>query len=175
MGKLIKKICLVGPEGVGKTSLIKRFIDNSFDEKYRSTIGVQISQKLIELKPGQSVELIIWDLEGFDISKNYPMSYLLGAATFIFVADVSRPNTISELASIYSRILANTKMDVAPLIAINKIDLISVNERETELNKLKSSTIFSSASSFHLTSAKLGDSVEEIFNSVALSICTKND
>ncbi len=173
MSKLVKKICLIGPEGVGKTSLIKRFIDNSFDEKYRSTIGVQISQKLVELNADQSVELMIWDLEGFDISKDYPMSYLLGAATFIFVADISRPNTISELISIYSRITPNTKIEVAPLIAINKIDLVSSSEHETVINKLKASTIFSDISSFHLTSAKLGDSVEDVFKSIAQHIYSK--
>ena len=69
MSPISKKICLVGDFGVGKTSLIRRFVDKQFSDKYLSTVGVKISRKLIELSETESqkaeeIQLIIWDIEG---------------------------------------------------------------------------------------------------------------
>ena len=58
-----KKIVLVGHFGVGKSSLIRRFVKNSFSEDYLVTIGVHILKKEIDIN-NQQVNLIIWDVEG---------------------------------------------------------------------------------------------------------------
>ena len=175
MNSLVKKICLIGPEGVGKTSLIRRFVDNSFDDEYRSTIGVQISQKVVNLSSDQSAELIIWDLEGFDISKDYPLSYLLGAASFIFVADISRPNTISELSRIYTKIMSDFKLEAPPVIVLNKSDLIPTKIHSSQLNKMKTSKTFHPHAQLFLTSAKIGKSVEAVFQTIAGSMFNDYD
>ncbi|MBN1363277.1 MAG: hypothetical protein JW976_00580, partial [Syntrophaceae bacterium] len=66
-----QKICLVGIFASGKTSLIRRFVFNQFDEKYLSTIGVRVSQKLLSPLESKSKKLIqinflIWDIEGLE-------------------------------------------------------------------------------------------------------------
>ena len=65
-----KKIVLLGHFGVGKTSLMKRFIDDTFSEDYKVTLGVQIQKKVVELKSTKKISLIIWDVEGNTSIKN---------------------------------------------------------------------------------------------------------
>ena len=60
-----KKVCILGPTGVGKTSLIKQFVEGIFSEKYKTTIGVKIDKKQVN-KDGRGVQLLLWDLEGID-------------------------------------------------------------------------------------------------------------
>ena len=59
-----KKIVVLGHFGVGKSSLIRSFIENSFSEDYKVTIGVQISKKTVTLQDNKNISLILWDLEG---------------------------------------------------------------------------------------------------------------
>ena len=68
MSTISKKICLIGDYGVGKTSLIRRFVDRQFSDKYLSTVGVKISRKSVEATDSQQqkklkLQLLIWDLE----------------------------------------------------------------------------------------------------------------
>ena len=58
-----KKICLLGDFAVGKTSLVRRFVDNQFSDTYLSTIGVKISRKLLSVEENHTLQIIIWDLE----------------------------------------------------------------------------------------------------------------
>lgn len=58
-----KKVLLVGNFGVGKTSLIRRFVLNEFSEDYISTIGVRVSTKLVTID-SQTIKLLIWDVAG---------------------------------------------------------------------------------------------------------------
>ncbi|MGJ8679827.1 Rab family GTPase, partial [Paraglaciecola sp.] len=60
-----KKICILGASGVGKTSLIKQYVEGIFSEKYLTSIGVKIDKKIVELD-SSSVQLMIWDIEGID-------------------------------------------------------------------------------------------------------------
>lgn len=64
METVSKKICLIGDFGVGKTSLIRRFVENQFSDEYLSTVGVKISRKPVDIPGGSVVQLLIWDLEG---------------------------------------------------------------------------------------------------------------
>ena len=67
MSIISKKICLIGDFGVGKTSLIRRFVDRQFSDQYLSTIGVKISRKIVEIQPQnqiRQVRLLIWVLKG---------------------------------------------------------------------------------------------------------------
>ena len=65
--KISKKIVLIGHFGVGKSSLIRRFVENTFTEDYKVTIGVHILKKEVTLpKSNDDITLVIWDLEGND-------------------------------------------------------------------------------------------------------------
>ena len=88
-----KKVCMLGAYAVGKTSLVMRFVKNVFSERYRTTIGVRIHKKELELD-GRPFGLLLWDLHGDDEFQEVRDSYLRGAAGFLLVADGTRAECI---------------------------------------------------------------------------------
>ena len=94
-----KKICLVCDFGVGKTSLIRRFVERQFSDQYLSTVGVKIFRKNLELlgvkqQEKLNLQLLIWDLEGHTKFKAIAPTYLQGASGALIVADVTRQETL---------------------------------------------------------------------------------
>ena len=77
-----KKICMIGAFAVGKTSLVRRFVQSIFDEKYLTTVGVKIDKKVVEVD-GRQIMLMLWDLEGQDVYHSVRTSYLRGAAGYL--------------------------------------------------------------------------------------------
>lgn len=115
---LAYKVVIVGDFGVGKTSLIRRFVDNSFSEEYLSTIGVSISKKKLD----QSM-IMLWDIEGQTEYKPIAKQYLAGAKAFIIVADLCRVDTINSIEKHIDLCLST--VNNAPIcIALNKSDLM---------------------------------------------------
>src|SRR5689334_21121323 len=106
-----KKICMIGDFSVGKTSLIRRFVDRQFSDQYLSTVGVKISRKTVECTLAEqqkqvNVQLLIWDLEGNTKFKTVTPTYLQGACGAVVVADVSRQVTLDHLAEYIQRLLS---------------------------------------------------------------------
>lgn len=154
-----KKIVLLGHFGVGKTSLMKRFIDDSFSEDYKVTLGVQIQKKEVELRSGRKLPLIIWDVEGNTSVKNARLSYLLGSNGFIYVFDATRVDTFSELneeIEFLTEHYPNAKIKVIG----NKIDLVS---KQSLIDILGAKEIKFD----YLTSAKTGENVNDMFQELA--------
>ena len=161
--KISKKIVLIGHFGVGKSSLIRRFVENTFSENYKVTIGVHIFKKDVELpEENKDVSLIIWDLEGNDDINNTRASYLLGTNGFIYVFDVSRPATYGDLETDI-QYLKNNHKNVPLKVVGNKADLVT-----KEFIK-QNSGIFKPFVDFY-TSAKTGDKVEDVFSKLALEL-----
>lgn len=161
--KISKKIVLIGHFGVGKSSLIRRFVENTFSENYKVTIGVHIFKKDVELpEENKDVSLIIWDLEGNDDINNTRASYLLGTNGFIYVFDVSRPATYGDLETDI-QYLKNNHKNVPLKVVGNKADLVT-----KEFIK-QNSDIFKPFVDFY-TSAKTGDKVEDVFSKLALEL-----
>lgn len=161
--KISKKIVLLGHFGVGKTSLIRRFIDNEFETNYQVTIGVQVKKKELSIN-GDSVTLMIWDIEGNTSIKKMRNSYLLGSSGFIYVFDLSRPETYENLSSELSYL--NEKFPNLPILTIgNKEDLVN-SEDLTQYFKKQNIPI----STF--SSAKTGDNVTEIFHQISQLLLT---
>ncbi len=148
------KIVLVGNFGVGKTSLIRRFVENSFSEEYLSTIGVTISKKTIE-----NATIMIWDIEGHTEFKPIFKQYLLGAKGFIVVADLLREESIDQIQNHIS--LCHEVVAGAPIaIALNKSDMPhTMNEQQMQDIKNLDDSIIDVLK----TSAKSGDAVERLF------------
>ena len=86
---LKKKICMVGQFGVGKTSLVRRFVHSIFDDRYLTTIGVKIDRKDVSID-GQALTLMLWDMAGEDDLAELNVSHLRGASGYILVADGCR-------------------------------------------------------------------------------------
>lgn len=154
-----KKVVLIGHFGVGKTSLMKRFIDNSFSEDYKVTLGVQIQKKSISLKNECKLSFIIWDLEGNTSITKTRASYLLGANAFIYVFDATRTETFSNLNDELEYIYENYP-DVKIKVIGNKADLVS---EKAFIGIMKSKKLPYD----YITSAKTGKNVNKMFEELA--------
>lgn len=112
---------MLGATAVGKTSLVRRFVESLFSEKYQATIGVKIDRKLVESPNGQ-VSLLLWDLQGEDDLARVRLSYLRGASGLIFVADGTREDTVRTAKGIQDS-ARETLGEVPAVLLLNKADL----------------------------------------------------
>ena len=165
MRTLQKKVCLLGDFAVGKTSLIRRFVEGRFDDKYLSTIGVKISRKSFT-RDEHLLNLLIWDLAGGDDFSKAGSSYLRGAAGALVVCDLSRQETLAPLEYYASQLRAVHETAVLVFIG-NKADL--VDEQEISVDELAAIAQTFSAS-FLLTSALSGSNVAAAFDCLAQQI-----
>src|SRR6202012_2285619 len=118
---LQKKICMLGGFSVGKTSLVRRYVQSIFSEAYLTTVGVKIDKKTVNLS-GRTVNLILWDLAGEDDIASLRLSYLRGAAGYVLVADGTRPSTLDVALSLRERV--RTEYGALPFVLLlNKHDL----------------------------------------------------
>jgi small GTP-binding protein len=123
---LSKKIILTGNFSVGKTSLFNRFINNQFDDKYITTIGVKVNKKNIELDD-QEISLVLWDVAGEVSQDKVPTSYFLGSHGIIYVFDLTRPTTWGNIANDLEY-LANLLPFAVVRVVGNKRDLVTDEE-----------------------------------------------
>lgn len=157
-------MCMLGAFSVGKTSLVRRYVESVFSDAYLTTVGVKIDKKTVEVN-GQPVALILWDIAGEDEVASVRMSYLRGAAGYLLVADGTRAATLEVARSLRARVEA----ELGPLpfvLLLNKADLVAEWAVTDEaLNALRSS-----GWSMRLTSAKTGAGVEDAFRELALRL-----
>src|SRR5512134_1130690 len=100
---LQKKICMLGAFGVGKTSLVRRYVQSIFSETYLTTVGVKIDKKTVMVGT-QPVLMLLWDIAGEDDVSPIRTSYLRGAAGYFLIADGTRAETLEVASSIQSRV-----------------------------------------------------------------------
>jgi small GTP-binding protein len=168
---LKSKVCLVGESAVGKTSLIRKFVLNSFEDKYISTIGTKVCKKPLTFEhAGVSVhiDMMIWDIMGQSSFRTLLQdSYFHGASGIIAVCDATRRDTLSALDGWVDSV-RQVAGDVPLVILANKSDLtshIQISENELELKSKKHKT-----PSWHFTSAKTGANVAEAFQAIGAAI-----
>jgi small GTP-binding protein len=161
---LQKKICVLGGFGVGKTSLVKRYVESIFSESYLTTVGVKIDKKIVDLSD-RIVNLILWDVAGEDDISSLRMSYLRGSAGYVLVADGTRPSTLEMALSLRQRVEA----DRGPLpfvLLLNKNDLAEQWAiPETDLDDLRQKGWWARSSS-----ARTGEGVEDAFKDLAVRV-----
>ena len=162
MATISKKVCLLGDFAVGKTSLVRRFVHNRFDDKYLSTIGVKVSRKTVSVPHADQVAqltMMLWDLAGSEEFSPMRASYLRGAAGGILVCDLTRAETLDSLFS-YAEDLFSVNPKAQLVLAANKNDL-SEQHQLSETNIAKAADKLST--NYYLTSAKTGTDVETLF------------
>lgn len=163
-------MCMVGDFGVGKTSLIRRFVDRQFSDQYLSTVGVKISRKSVELEGVKqqeklALQLLIWDLEGHTKFKAIAPSYLQGSSGALVVADVSRIETIERISE-HIQLFSSINPKGWIIIALNKSDLVE-EEKLAKLRELVPLEKPEQIVAIYTTSAKTGKDVDEIFYKLA--------
>ncbi|MEH2313029.1 MAG: Rab family GTPase [Nostoc sp.] len=164
-----KKVCLFGDFGVGKTSLIRQFVECQFSDEYLSTVGVKISRKSVDvlkqdLYNKQNLQLIIWDIEGSNKFKTVAQNYFQGSKGAVIVGDVTQPETLNHLQEhIQSFLNVNPKSYI--VVALNKSDMIASEylEKMRQMYQFEQSNVLDT----YLTSAKTGKNVDEIFKALA--------
>ena len=156
-----KKICMVGLFGVGKTSLVRRFVDSIFDDRYLTTIGVKIDKKQVSVG-GQDVNLMIWDLVGEDDFAQVRLSHLRGASGYLLVADGCRQASLDTAQSLYKRV--TEALGPLPFIlVVNKADL----KERWEIQPAAIEALRKEGWTTVESSAKEGAGVEDIFLNLA--------
>lgn len=157
MTPVTSKVCVVGDFAVGKTSVIERFVNNHFSDKYLSTVGVKIDTREIEVEDLQvSHKLVIWDVAGADSFGEREFSYLRGASGFIFVADGTRSLTFASVERLRQQI--NDRFGAAPaVVLVNKKDLTA----DWSLSDQQLSSLEKLFDRVYRTSAKTGDDVDD--------------
>jgi len=159
-----KKICMIGSFGVGKTSLVARFVRSIFSEKYQTTVGVKIDKKVVEVG-GQQVTLVLWDIAGEDALTTVKVSQLRGASGYILVVDGLRKATYETALDLQKRV-GEAIGPVPFLCVLNKNDLRErweVTEADVEALRQKGWPVL-------YGSAKNGEGVEELFRDLTTAI-----
>lgn len=153
-----KKVVLLGHFGVGKTSLLRRFVDDAFSEDYLVTVGVHVKKKDVTIGD-ETVSLILWDIEGntsIDMARN---SYLLGTHGFIYVFDITRPETYQDIVREFAYL--DEKFPEIPVCLVgNKADQFDASFTQEFFKEDQYKACF-------FTSAKTGEQVDELFNEIA--------
>jgi small GTP-binding protein len=160
-GLLLKKVCMLGSFGVGKTSLVRRFVESIFDDRYLTTVGVRIDRKRITAA-GREMHLVLWDLAGEDELAQPKLSYVRGASGYILVVDGGRRATFDKAVAIQQR-AASIFGPMPVIVALNKADLRS----EWEIGQPEMDTLAQNGWDSLDTSAKTGAGVDALFASVA--------
>lgn len=155
---IAKKVLLVGNFGVGKTSLIRRFVLNEFSEDYISTIGVRVSSKILKVDSTE-IKLLIWDVAGTSDDEKVPKAYFMGSSAAMYVFDLSRQETYTNLEERLALVKELSGLKEITLVG-NKKDLLTGDELEAVLGSIATPIDL-------VTSAKEDDNVEDAFLALA--------
>ena len=159
------KICLIGDGGVGKTTLINRYISGKYSEDFKMTIGVDFYTKNIEVE-GINVNLQIWDFAGEHRFKNLLPNYVIGASCCIYMYDISRFSSLSNLDG-WLKVLQKSPLDqrnYLPIMLVGgKKDLELQGKRVIESEYAKDYGNKRNLFDFIEFSSKTGENVENIF------------
>ncbi|MFX1514365.1 MAG: Rab family GTPase [Promethearchaeota archaeon] len=166
LDEYVFKILLLGEFAVGKTSLIQRFVHNSFSHDYNLTIGVNVMTKVVNVD-STPVTLSIFDFAGQERFREIQNVFYIGTNAAIYVFDYTRPNTLESLNRWQYDLFrgVQNEMEVIQLLIGNKIDLkkaINVNAREVQRRAFELG-----CHRFIQTSALTGEHVDDAFTYIA--------
>ena len=169
------KVCLVGDVAVGKTSLIKRFVQDEFDDRYIATVGTKVTKKTVDMTwrgAPATLNILVWDIMG---EKGFRAllrdAYFEGSHGVIAVCDLTRKDTFYDLNNWVQMI--RKQVGNVPIVFLgNKADLTErLVVSEEELSRMGS---IHNAPQF-LASAKTGLGVNEAFKALADAIGHRGD
>jgi small GTP-binding protein len=169
---LIKKICLLGDGAVGKTSLIRKYVWDAFDDKYLATIGAKVTKKVIRFEEGGDefkCSMMIHDIVGQVEFEKIHKQYYRGSEAAILVCDLTRRDTLEHMGW-WLESLSEVVGKVPLLLLGNKLDL--KEEYEVDFKDVADQAKEFGCPYF-LTSAKTGENVEKAFENIGKRVCLK--
>ncbi len=170
---LTLKICFLGDSSVGKTSLIKKYVYDIFDNSYLMTMGTKVTKKKVTINMPEEDKIfhltfMIWDIIG-DIHFRGLLhhSYFHGAGGALLVCDMTRPETMENLNNWMESLESESESNIPTVILGNKDDLEDQKKvTEEQLNQL--ADVYNSL--WYLTSAKTGSNVEDAFRTLGMKM-----
>jgi small GTP-binding protein len=153
------KIIIVGDASVGKTSIIGRYINNSFDDKYQCTIQAQLNPKIINIDENTDLKLNIWDTAGQERYRSMTRMFYRDSQGAIIVFDLTKKDTFNDVQNWIKELKTHGCADTEIIILGNKSDL--TNERDISDEDIK--TVFKDYSYFEV-SAKNGYNISLAFD-----------
>jgi len=165
--KFMKKMCLLGDAAVGKTSLIRRYVYDIFDDKYIVTFGAKVTTKKLSVAAAEEeldLTLIIWDILGQRVHDTLHAGHYKGAKGALIVCDLTRNETI-QATEIWADKLTEVVGSVPIILLGNKSDL-----EHGDAEELLGSIAEKRNMQYMLTSAKSGLNVEKAFMSISESM-----
>jgi small GTP-binding protein len=158
---LQKKICMLGSFAVGKTSLVRRYVQSIYSDAYQTTVGVKVDKKELKVD-ATDVTLVLWDLYGEDEFQKMRWSYLRGSSGYLLVGDGTRRATLDKAFLLEQRV--REEVGVIPFVfVINKSDLLADWQLDESLERQFAAQKWSVLR----CSAKTGENVEETFAQLA--------
>jgi small GTP-binding protein len=159
MKEIIRKVCVLGNPSVGKTSLVRRYVLDIFDDKYIPSIGMKATKKKIMLNDGAvSLTLMIWDILGSKTSR-FDSVYYKGVEGALVVCDITRNETLESIPTWISGLFDVTG-EVSIILLANKVDL---QEKDEDVKDKLTQYASEYNGKFLFTSAKTGENVDNGF------------
>lgn len=169
------KVCIFGDAGVGKTTLVNRYLTGVFDSHYKITIGADFYLKKLIIDD-KDVTLQIWDFAGEDKFRFLLPSYVAGSAGGIFMYDITRSSSIQSCKrwlEIFKKSFESNKINIPLVMVGGKLDLESKRTVfKEDASQMASNYDFSENLE---CSAKTGDHVEDIFLNLSINMLNKID
>ena len=168
------KAVLLGESGVGKTCIIARFINNTFENNIMSTTGASYAGKTMAFEEfgGQCIKFEIWDTAGQEKYRSLTKIFYKDAAVAILVYDITRKESYEELKNYwYNQLKECSPSNIVIGIAANKCDLYD-NEQVSEDEARKFADEIGAV--FKLTSANTNTGIEDLFKTIGCKVLDPN-
>jgi len=171
------KICMAGEAGVGKTSLIRRFVQDAFDDRYVATLGTKVTKKSVAVRHPSGagdvpVDVIIWDIMGTPTLRELlKEAYYHGARGILAVADVTRRSTLDALDA-WAASIRSVAGNIPTYGVVNKEDL----HPQAAMTSAEVESFFRARGwAWSYASARSGRGVEEIFQGLVTQVLVGRD
>jgi len=167
------RVVLLGEAAVGKTSILRRYTQNTFEEEYKQTIGTTFASKDVEAEiddEKRQIRLVVWDMGGQATYRELRRQYMKGAAGAIIVYDVTRPETFMAMNNWFES-FREICPDATTIICANKVDLEDERMVPVEPGHMLRDWF---QASYYETSAKTGEKVTDVFSKLAEDLMRKH-